>query len=48
MLGQGGRGDEETREPVPTLREFWPRFMEGYARAVTARRTTSGGADRPG
>lgn len=33
LLAQGGRKGEEGCQPVPTLGEFWPRFMEGYARA---------------
>jgi integrase len=32
IIEQGGRS-EEKREPVPTLAEFWPRFIEGHCTA---------------
>jgi integrase len=33
IIAQGGRDAPEKRPLAPTLAEFWPRFMEGYARA---------------
>jgi integrase len=33
LLAQGGRRNEPERDPAPTLETFWPRFMEGHARA---------------
>lgn len=33
LLARGVRQEEQEQVEVPTLAAFWPRFMEGYARA---------------
>jgi integrase len=33
LLAEGAKGKGKERTPAPTLAEFWPRFMEGHARA---------------